>query len=196
MVRKRNKDALVSDFDPILDNIFDYVKNYRAMTGKRLNLLENYLVPKKEADTMYRENEYGEPVFNLSTDQLDWAYPDSAKMNWDYEKSYDKDFTEIDAQFLDDLIPVVEPGDDYFEEEELPILYAQDTPLSSAPINYISKFFLIDVKFNYKDNTGHRGLLLYSLISLEHDHIIAKDTKLLFSMMLTSRKWSESLLKV
>ena len=139
MVRRRNPYAEVDEWNPDFESVLDYVKKFRTITGKSSSLLEDYLLPMKQAETHYRDGEYGDRVFNLSEEQIKWIYPDSVRKTWDYEKNYDNDFTEIDADFLNKLVPEITPPEDYFEKEELPVLYGQNTPLSSAPIEYISK---------------------------------------------------------
>ena len=138
MVRRRNPFAEVDDWAPG-SSVIDYVKNYRSITGKSKQLLEEYLLPEKDADQHYRIGPNGNQIFNLSSHQLDWIYPPSVRKTWNYEKDYDRDFSDINEDFLNELVPEITPSEDYFEKEELPVLYSQNTPLSSAPIDYISK---------------------------------------------------------
>ena len=140
--RKRKSNAAVNDFAPGLESVIDYISKFRAMTGKSKRLLEEYLLPEKTADTHYREGPDGKPIFNLSEKQIEWIFPESVRENWDYEKDYDRDFSDVDKDFLNDLVPEITPPESYFEEEELPVLHAQNTPLSSAPIDYISTFII------------------------------------------------------
>jgi hypothetical protein len=126
-------------FDPEKDSIIDMVKNFRGMTGRRLNLLENYLVSEKRAAKDLRTTKSGNEVFNLTEDQIKFTYPASHYPGFHFESQYDQDFSNANAKVLDELVPERIPDEDYFEEEEKPCIFGNDHPMSSPPADYISK---------------------------------------------------------
>ena len=137
--RRRNINAEVDDWSPNIDSVLNYVKKFRSMTGKSSNLLEDYLLPPSQQESHYRDGKYGTPVFNLSEAQVNWIYPENVRKSWDFDMDHDKDFSDLDKEFLDSLVPQITPPESYFEKEELDVLHGQDLPLSSAPIDYISR---------------------------------------------------------
>lgn len=176
-----NVDDAFDSFDPEKDSIIDMVKKFRGMTGRRLNLLENYLVTEKRAAKDFRATKSGNHVFNLSEDQIKFTYPASHYPGFHFESQYDQDFSEENAKVLDKLVPEIYPDEDYFEEEEKPCIFGNDHPMSSSPADYISRLsILISINLFFKDNTGHQIHRLFFPTELDNALINSPNTKLRF----------------
>jgi len=137
-----NRDDEFVDFNPEEDSIIDMIKKFRGMTGRRLNLLENYLVTENRAARDFRPTPSGNSVFNLTEDQIKFTYPAAHMPSFDYETQYDQDFSAENAKVLDELVPEIIPDESYFEEEERDCIFGNDNPMSSAPVDYISMQFI------------------------------------------------------
>lgn len=124
-------------YNPEKDSLVEMVKNFRGMTGRRLSLLENYLVSEARAAQYYRNSSYGGRVFNLSEEQIKFTYPASEKPGFNYEIHHDQDFTSENDELLNKLVPEITPDEDYFEDNEKPCIYGDEHPMSSSPVDFI-----------------------------------------------------------
>ena len=126
------------DFNPEKNSIVDFVQHFRGMTGRRLNLLENYLVTKERAAKDFRKTPSGNEVFNLSEDQIRFSYATAKNEDFHYESHFDNEFDEENEKHLNELVPTRYPDEDYFEEGEKPCIFGNDHPMSSSPAEFIS----------------------------------------------------------
>jgi hypothetical protein len=87
--------------------------------------------------------------FNLSGDQLRVFFPSSSepfdieytdKDNHEYENEYITSGMRANTMWLNRRLPTIHPPPDYFREDELELLMAQDSPLQFPPLYYIRKF--------------------------------------------------------
>ena len=120
------------------------------MTRRRLNLLETALVSEQRAARTYRTASHGGAIFKLSDEQVKFTYPAAHKPDFNYETQYDQDFTAENEKLLNDLVPEINPDEDYFEEEEKPCIYGNDHPMSSSPAEFIRTLFIFIIITSFR----------------------------------------------
>lgn len=117
------------------ENIIDYIQRVRLSTRKSAK----FHPPERWASSLDKPDSR----FNLTPKQLEWFFPVSKEAeNWEYEGDYLDSGNKANKAYLEEHYKLIEPGDEYFDEEELPALLASEELRTHPPIYHISKYLL------------------------------------------------------
>lgn len=134
--------------DGAVEDIFEYIKRVRKETGLLSRALDDEPPRKvRSLDALMTLFKSQVGAFNLTPAQIEWFYPQSrGNADFSIHEEHLHPNAENEIKFLNDLLPLVIPGDNYFEEGELDALNSKDYPLRFSVQHYIRTFFFISTR--------------------------------------------------